>query len=254
LAKVDQNKAGKALFCTLTYPEQFPTDAATFKAHLKAFSERFRRAHPAAGFHWKLEFQKRGAAHFHPIVWNLSTSHAAVRQFRKWLAQAWFEVVGSNDPKHLSAGTQADVIESQFGIMRYVGPYVSDDDQSRPGWEVGRYWGVVGRRNIPYAVAPQVTLTPRESLLLWRTARRYQRATNRQRRLGRFLKTGFDSRWFFDGQGRASRKLASQMKCWKQIPRKLHLKANDNINLFCDARQWAIALERLVSGCRKETP
>jgi hypothetical protein len=248
LAKVDQSKAGLAIFSGLTYPLLFTLDRHIFKAHLDAFGRRFLRKYPHAGFHWKLEFQKRDAPHFHPIFWNLPTDAASMRRFRRWLAQAWYEVVASNDPKHLAAGTSADVIRSQFGIMRYVGPYVSDEDQSRPGWEVGRYWGTVGKRNIPYATAPQVTLSPAESLLLWRTARKYQRATNRQRRLRRFLdKTGFDALAFFNGRGRAWRKAAPHMKCWKQIPRKITLKANDNINLFCDARQWAHALERLTT-------
>jgi hypothetical protein len=247
LAKVDQGKAGKALFCTLTYPSQFPTDSKVFKAHLRAFGERFRRAYPYAAFHWKLEFQKRDAPHFHPMVWMLPTDRASVRAFRSWLKHAWFEIVGSNDPKHLAAGTQADVILSQFGIMRYVGPYISDADQSRPGWEVGRYWGVVCRSNIPYAIAPQVTLSPAESLRVWRTARRYQRAINRQRRLKSFLTSGMETSSFFDGAGRRCRKAVPYLNLWKFLPRKLHLKANDNINLFCDARQWAIALERLIA-------
>jgi len=73
LAKVDQRKCGSPIFGTLTYPAEFPIDSETFKRHLKIFSQRFLRAFPYAGFHWKLEFQTRGAAHFHPIFWNLST-------------------------------------------------------------------------------------------------------------------------------------------------------------------------------------
>ncbi len=246
LAKVDQEKAGKAIFAGLTYPEAFPTSAEIFKGHLDAFGKRFTRAFPHAAFHWKLEFQKRDAPHFHPIFWNLSTEGCDVRKFRTWLARTWFEVVGSNDPKHLAAGTSADVIRSQFGIMRYVGPYVSDSDQSRPGWKVGRYWGVVGRANIPYAVAPEVEISPRASLQVWRLARRYQRAINRQRRLRLFLHGGFPVGDFFDGRGRAWRKSTPHLKVWQSMPRKITLKANDNINLFCDARQWARALERMV--------
>ncbi len=242
LAKVDQNKAGKCLFCTLTYPNEFPTDAKRFKAHLESFAQRFRRAYPLAAFHWKLEFQDRDAPHFHPMVWRIATDRDSVRAFRDWLKQAWYEVVGSNDPKHLQAGTQADLMRSQFGIMRYVGPYLSKNDQSRPGWSVGRYWGVVARANIPYAIAPQVTLSPAESLRVWRTARKYQRACNRQRRIVRVTKKGIEREQFFNGQARQLRK-----RGWKlDLPRKLTLKANDNINLFCDARQWAIALERLI--------
>jgi hypothetical protein len=94
LAKVDQSKCGRPIFGTLTYPADFPLDQETFKRHLKIFSQRFLRSFPAAGFHWKLEFQARGAAHFHPIFWNLSgDDRGFLREFRGWLAQNWSEVV-----------------------------------------------------------------------------------------------------------------------------------------------------------------
>ena len=82
LAKVDQSKCGRPIFGTLTYPADFPLDQQTFKRHLKIFSQRFLRAFPSAGFHWKLEFQARGAAHFHPIFWNLSSDREFPGKFR----------------------------------------------------------------------------------------------------------------------------------------------------------------------------
>ena len=105
LAKVDQSKCGRPIFGTLTYPADFPLDQETFKRHLKIFSQRFLRSFPSAGFHWKLEFQARGAAHFHPIFWNLGSDKAFLGEFRVWLSWNWFEVVGSGNQKHLLAGT-----------------------------------------------------------------------------------------------------------------------------------------------------
>ena len=140
LAKVDQSKCGRPIFSGFTYPADFPLDQRTFTRHLKMFSQRFLRAFPKAGFHWKLEFQARGAAHFHPIFWNLGRDGEFLREFRGWLARDWYEVVGSGDEQHLRAGTSADLIKSQFGTMRYVSGYVSDGDQTKPGCKVGRYW------------------------------------------------------------------------------------------------------------------
>ena len=89
LAKVDQSKCGHPIFSGFTYPADFPLDQRTFKRHLKMFSQRFLRAFPKAGFHWKLEFQARGAAHFHPIFWNLGSDGEFLRGFRGWLARDW---------------------------------------------------------------------------------------------------------------------------------------------------------------------
>ena len=137
LAKVDQSKCGRPIFGTLTYPADFPLDQETFKRHLKVFSQRFLREFPAAGFHWKLEFQTRGAAHFHPIFWNLGSDREFLGKFRIWLACNWYEVVGSGDQKHLLAVIFADLIHSQFGVMRYVSPVrfqVRSDEAGMQDW------------------------------------------------------------------------------------------------------------------------
>jgi hypothetical protein len=247
LAKVDQSRCGRPIFATLTYPAEFPLDGETFKRHFKIFSQRFLRAFPFAGFHWKLEFQKRGAPHFHPIFWNLNCQFLS--ELRMWLALNWFEVVGSGDGKHLVAGTSADLINSQFGIMRYVSGYVSDADQTKPGFKVGRYWGIVGRENIPWAKEEVIELSHEEGKRLRRTARRYMQSVNRKRRihyLERFLPSQTCAEAMLSGEVRRLRKESPQLKMFEHFPRKLRLKNNRNVNLFCKAGFWRDAIVRLL--------
>jgi len=249
LAKVDQGKCGTPIFGTFTYPAEFPLDEETFKRHLKIFSQRFLRAFPHAAFHWKLEFQSRGAAHFHPIFWNLSADGEYLKHFRGWLASNWFEVVGSGDEKHFWAGTSADPIKSQFGIMRYVSGYVSDSDQTRPGFKVGRYWGIVGRSNVPWAKENVIELTREQGKLVRRMARRYMQAMNRKRRiryLERSLPKSICSAWMLDGALRRLRKQHPNLELFKRCPRKLRLKNNRNVNLFCKAEFWREAIVRAL--------
>ena len=56
---------------TLTYPDQWPS-ARQAKAHLKTFCQRLERVFELAGrplaLVWRLEFQKRGAPHFHLLL------------------------------------------------------------------------------------------------------------------------------------------------------------------------------------------
>jgi hypothetical protein len=183
LAKADQSKCGRSIFGGRTYPANFPLDQETFKRHLRIFSQRFLRAFASAGFHWKLEFQASGAAHFHPIFWNLGSDRTFLLEFRAWLGRTWFDVVGSGNEKHWLAETSADLIKSQFGIMRYVSGYVSKWDQTKPGCRVGRYWGIVGRSNIRWAKEKVIELSPAEAKLVRRTARRYMQSMNRDRRI-----------------------------------------------------------------------
>lgn len=80
---------GTPVMLTLTYPrewEAWAPSAATVKAHLRAFVERWYRwfgVRPV--MLWKLEFQRRGAPHFHVL--------AAMP--RRWSASPWRTLHGS---------------------------------------------------------------------------------------------------------------------------------------------------------------
>ena len=196
-----------------------------------------------------MEFQRRGAAHFHPIFWSLGSDRASLGKFRVWLAWNWFEVVASGNQKHLLAGTSADLISSQFGIMRYVSGYASKSDQTKPGCSVGRYWGIVGRANIPWAKENVTELSSAQAKLVRRTARRYMQAMNRCRRiryLERSLPKEVCASFMLNGDLRRLRKRCADAKIFQQLPRKLRLKNNRNVNLFCDAAFWGSALPRLL--------
>jgi hypothetical protein len=251
LARVDQGKAGKAVFCTLTYPNLFPLDAETFKRHLDVFGKRFLRAYPDAGFFWKLEFQKRGAPHFHPMVFGLHLQEKtrALSRFREWLAETWFEVVNSGDSKHLAAGTSAEVMRSSVAILRYCAGYVSKSDQTLVGVKVGRYWGIVGRAHIPFGKAESVALSPAEHRFIRRTMVRSMKSQNRVRRIKHLAEHGFRhqaTEEFLSGRVRALRKTSPELPCFKRLPHKLRFRNNDSVNLFCDANRWAGYCERLV--------
>jgi hypothetical protein len=162
--------------------------------------------------------------------------------------------VGSGDQKHLLAGTSADLINSQFGIMRYVSGYASKSDQTKPGCKVGRYRGIVGRRNIPWAEESVMELSSFQAKLVRRTARRYMQAMNRVRRirrLERLLPPQMCAAFMLNGDLRRFRKRCPDAKIFQQLPRKLRLKNNRNVNLFCDAAFWRRGLAKLVGSAEK---
>jgi hypothetical protein len=254
LARVDQRRGGKAAFCAMTYPNEFSLDAAIFKGHLDVFGKRFLRAYPDAGFFWKLEFQKRGAPHFHVIAFGLHLQEKtrALCRFREWLAETWFEVVNSGDSKHLAAGTSAELMRSSVAILRYCAGYVSKSDQTLVGFKVGRYWGIVGRSRIPFGNAQSVALSPAEHRLIRRTMVRSMKAANRVRRIKHLAEHGYRNEAtddFLSGRARHMRKRSPQLKCFQRLPGKLRFRNNDTVNLFCDANRWAGYCESLVDLC-----
>ncbi len=87
----DAVEAGGIGMVTFTYPEVFPTNGQVAKAHLKRLYERWRSRYGKPRGMWKLEFQQRGAPHFHCFV-GLPESED---ELRAWLLRQWYEVVGS---------------------------------------------------------------------------------------------------------------------------------------------------------------
>lgn len=140
---------------TLTYPAEFPRSGRVVKEHLYAFKRRWFRkwgAYPVGV--WKLEFQRRGAPHFHLYVGRPAVPAA---EFMAWLSRAWYEVVGSGDEKHLRAGTGLDrQFAARASDVHRLSVYFSKHNakwgegkgyqNDVPEWfqDVGRFWGVWG--------------------------------------------------------------------------------------------------------------
>ena len=129
-----RNIEGAKYIVTLTYPANFPTDGKLVKYHLMLMKKWF-KYYGVSGA-WFLEFQERGAPHFH-IITDLSVDKLA-------LSRHWYKVVGSGDEKHLRAGTQQQAIRKPHAIAAYVAKYAAKSDQKIVPVEyadVGRFWG-----------------------------------------------------------------------------------------------------------------
>jgi hypothetical protein len=124
---------------TLTYPSEFPTRGVLVKRQLAIFKKRFRRKYADPQYLWTLEFQSRGAPHMH-----LLSDIPVRRADQTWLSQAWYDIVGSNDKKHLEAGTRWENLKSENGGRRYLVKYCAKMRQKKVPEEftdVGRFWG-----------------------------------------------------------------------------------------------------------------
>lgn len=164
--------AGCDFFCmvTLTYPREFPCSGSQTKHHFKNFRMRLLRKFPEVQGVWFLEFQRRGAPHYHVLLslklWELGDlvekvrmhNKLGVRKFRTvdWvqdlISQWWYEIVGSGDSKHLRAGAALEVIEEGEGALRYAACHASKPHQKKvpDGFsDVGRFWGVIGKVEVP---------------------------------------------------------------------------------------------------------
>lgn len=168
--------AVRPIFLTLTYPKDYQGDWHVWKRDLEAFWKRLQRGYgfrtpdgewhdvefPEASCIWRLELQERGAPHYHLILFGVPWLHIP------WLDSAWAGVVDSGDDRHERAGTQIEWPRTWKGTVSYVAKYVAKQSQApaltawsvdmdgsaAPVYEqVGRHWGVMGRKFLPESIA-----------------------------------------------------------------------------------------------------
>lgn len=139
VAMVNVEKIGLPSFVTLTYPQEFPATGPATKAHLHAFERAVHRRYGDVPVIWKLEFQRRGAPHYHLLVWNVMPGP----NDRAWLSATWYRIVNSGDERHLRAGTQWNPCYSWRQVIAYAAKYLGKV-QGIPDTfaQVGRIWGV----------------------------------------------------------------------------------------------------------------
>jgi hypothetical protein len=126
-------------FVTLTYSGNFPLNGRETKTHLNAFLQYLRRKR--VKYVWVLEFQSRGAPHFHII--------ASGEIPKDEVAERWYRIVGSGDERHLRGGTRVEAIKSKGHLYGYLYNYIKKLDQKKPPEtfeDIGRFWG--SSRNI----------------------------------------------------------------------------------------------------------
>jgi len=136
---VDNSWCAFRVFGTLTYPQQFPTDGREVKRHWKAFIERLRRIGylQTESLVWWLEFQQRGAPHFH----FLATRYIDYR----WVAGAWAEITNGN----VRTCSSVEKLKHPESAGAYAAKYAAKREQKTapPGFtDIGRWWGRSGRR------------------------------------------------------------------------------------------------------------
>lgn len=176
----------ECLFVTLTYPKVFPSDAETIKRDYETFVKRLRRSMPEISGYSKVEPQKRGAPHWHLLLFGNGLSPEQLRVLRKWVAHTWFEVVGSGDEKHLKAGTQVKIPQTIKGTLAYLSKYLGKVCDGLPNGM--RYWRVINRQALPWSEKVTVELTDEEGIQLKRLLKRLLRAKVRSRQRRRFEK------------------------------------------------------------------
>ena len=163
---------------TLTYPGDWEVVAPRgqdAKRHLDNWRKRFEREWgEKLNFIWKLEFQRRGAPHFHLWMAPPTSAGKSGLMFRQWCSQTWADVVDHPDLAqrrlHELAGTAVDTLEGiracdpkrlAIYFTKHSSPNANGDKEYQhivptawrgSGKGPGRFWGVAALKKVTATV------------------------------------------------------------------------------------------------------
>lgn len=155
----------RATFITLTFTEVVSNEQA--KKVFKRFAMRLRRKFSNASAVWRMEFQERGAIHFHLLAFNLPFWK------QKELQQAWEACTGeARSIAHIK------LIHGARSVMAYVSKYIAKvDDRAAPTsldnvsyqhvegkTVIGRFWGWINKELLPLGQLVVGILTDRATI------------------------------------------------------------------------------------------
>ena len=150
-------------FVTLTYPDEFPMDWKAWKSDLEKYRRALLRRYPNAEGIWRLELQRRGAPHYHIMLYTHQPEKIA--KFKRWNDKTWARIAHAHDKYGGKYACNVSPVWSRGQAIAYLGKYCgkvgkapADDDgviltPQDMGESTGRQWGTIGKLDCrPYAV------------------------------------------------------------------------------------------------------
>jgi hypothetical protein len=139
---------GRLISITLTYPHEYPDDPELCKNHLKALRRRLQRKFGEFAGFWRMGIQKRGAWHFHLLLF-MGPSIGTVGELRRFISSSWYEITGKVSEGHLRAGTRVEAVKKWREATSYVERYMAKPEEFPEGLQTGRIWGVWNEGLLP---------------------------------------------------------------------------------------------------------
>src|SRR5215213_8012436 len=140
--------SGRLISITLTYPHEYPEDPEVCKNHLKALRRRLQREFGEFAGFWRMGIQKRGAFHFHLLLF-VGPSVGSVNELRRFISSSWYEIAGKVSEGHLYAGTRVEPVKRWKQATSYAERYMAKPEEFPEGLETGRIWGVWNGEHLP---------------------------------------------------------------------------------------------------------
>jgi hypothetical protein len=139
---------GRMIFVTLTYPHEYPEDPELCKRHLIALRKRLQREYESFAAFWRMGIQKRGALHFHLLLF-VGPSLGLIGKLRRFISTSWYEITGKGSEGHLRTGTRVEAVKRWKQATSYVERYMAKPEEFPEGLQTGRIWGIWNENLLP---------------------------------------------------------------------------------------------------------
>jgi len=178
-SQIKQDILSKPLFITLTYHYGYTVDEFKAITDLNVFLQALRDRWNVLYYIWRLELQKRGAPHFHIILWLPNYMHDLESDNTQiWLNNAWHRIADPNSRRHAQYGCKIIPMENYKHVVCYLSKYIAKEDEAIEHNYTGRRWG--NSRNLPIEPYKIVSLNQSQYYILRRIIRKWLQSKSKK--------------------------------------------------------------------------
>ena len=173
VSRINTAQLGCMGFVTLTYHDNW--QGRDIKRDLDNYLKRVRRCFPEVAYLWRLEPQKRGAPHYHILLFFPQTKSTLTDSDCQNLSDSWHQIVDNGNLHHAKYGAKVISFEDGYeGVQIYATKYcakLESEGVKKLDSFAGKYWG--RSRNLPLAPIAEVVLSDDQDAEVRRYCRRF---------------------------------------------------------------------------------
>lgn len=149
LAQINLREYKTILFVTTTFHNQLPKDYKELKNCLSKFLKRLKRIDNNLSYIWRLEFQKRGAPHFHFFLLLRKNMIKANRtNLIMKIKTHWNDLLKDRSALTWKHSVDIQNTDNKKNVFSYISKYTCKEDEIKNEKYSGRRWGYSANINL----------------------------------------------------------------------------------------------------------
>lgn len=168
----------KATFVTLTYHHGHESDTRKAIKDFMTFLQYLRDTTPGVNYIWRLEMQKRGAPHFHLILFfPAALKNIELGPLSRRLSKSWNRIADPTSKAHKKYGCKVEEVHSSRKCFAYLSKYIAKESAEVQDVYRGRRWG--HSTNMDFSPLYDIDISHEVFVVVKRMVRKLLRKTGR---------------------------------------------------------------------------